>query len=197
MYGLTSKVNSFTTGQTVLPLPACVAACSTGGVSHAYASAQLSTNTTLSAGTKTFTVTTTDPAGNAATSPAQSVIVDNAAPTVTITYPTAAYASGWASGCGTAGVDDVCGTASDASAGIWQVQASFRQTAAPNLYWDGANGFLSAAEVLSTAIWATPNWDLAMAANRFVNNTGYTIHAVSTDKAGNTVSVSTSFTFHP
>jgi hypothetical protein len=50
-----------------LPLPACVAACSTGGVSHAYASAQLSTNTTLSVGTKTFTVTTTDPAGNAAT----------------------------------------------------------------------------------------------------------------------------------
>jgi len=197
VYGLTAKVNSFTTGQTVLPLPACVAACSAGGVSHAYASAQLSTNTTLSAGTKTFTVTTTDPAGNAATSPAQSVIVDNTAPTVTITYPTAAYASGWASGCGTAGVDDVCGTASDASAGIWQVQASFRQTAAPNLYWDGANGFLSAAEVLSTAIWATPNWNLAMAANRFVNNTGYTIHAVSTDKAGNTVSVSTSFTFHP
>lgn len=197
VYGLTAKVNSFTTGQTVLPLPACMAACSAGGVSHAYASAQLSTNTTLSAGTKTFTVTTTDLAGNAATSPAQSVIVDNTAPTVTITYPTAAYASGWASGCGTAGVDDVCGTASDASAGIWQVQASFRQTAAPNLYWDGANGFLSAAEVLTSATWATPNWNLAMAANRFTNNTGYTIRAVSTDKAGNTASVSTSFTFHP
>ena len=197
VYGLTAKVNSFTTGQTVLPLPACVAACSAGGVSHAYASAQLSTNTTLSAGTKTFTVTTTDLAGNAATSPAQSVIVDNTAPTVTITYPTAAYAGGWASGCGTVGVDDVCGTASDASAGVWQVQVSFRQSAAPNLYWDGANGFLSATEVLTGATWASPNWNLPMAAARFINNTGYTIRAVSTDKAGNSASASTSFTFHP
>ncbi len=77
------------------------------------------------------------------------------------------------------------------------MQASFRQSAAPNLYWDGANGFLSAAEVLTSATWASPNWNLAMAANRFTNNTGYTIRAVSTDKAGNTASVSTSFTFHP
>ena len=36
-----------------------------------------------------------------------------------------------------------------------------------------------------------------MAAARFVNNTGYTIRAVSTDKAGNTASASTTFTFHP
>lgn len=197
VYGLTAKVNSFTTGQTALPLPACVSSCSAGGVAHAYVSAQLSTNTTLSAGTKTFTVTTTDLAGNTTTSPTQSVLVDNTAPTAVITYPTTAYASGWASGCGTVGIDDVCGTASDASAGIWTVQVSFRQSAAPNLYWDGSTGFLSASEVLSTATWASPNWNLTMGASRFVNNTGYTIRAVSTDKAGNTASASTTFTFHP
>jgi len=194
---LTAKVNTLTTGQTALAMTACSNSCSASGVTYGFTSAPLSTNTTLSAGTKTYTLTATDLAGNALTSPSQSATVDNTAPTVTISYPTAAYASGWASGCSTAGVDDVCGTATDASAGIWQVQASFRQTAAPNLYWDGATGFLSAAEVLSTATWATPNWNLAMAASRFVNNTGYTIRAVSTDKSGNTASASTSFTFHP
>jgi hypothetical protein len=194
---LTGKVNALTTGQTALPLTACSSSCSASGVTYGFTSASLSTNATLSAGTKTYTLTATDLAGNTLTSPSQSAIVDNTAPTVAITYPTASYASGWASGCSTAGVDDVCGTASDASAGIWTVQASFRQSAAPNLYWDGATGFLSASEVLSTATWASPNWNLAMAASRFVNNTGYTIRAVATDKSGNTGTVSTTFTFHP
>jgi len=198
VFKLTAKVNSLTTGQTALLMPACVSSCSAGGVAHGYTSATTTVNATLSAGSKTYTLTATDNAGNTATTSNQTVVVDNTAPAVAITFPTAGYAGGWLAGCSTALVGDVCGTATDATAGVANVQVSFRQAAAPSLYWDPLPAtFSSATEVLSNATLALPNWSYPMAAAAFANATGYTIRAVATDSAGNTATTSTTFTFSP
>ena len=100
VFKLTAKVSALTTGQTALLMPACVSSCSAGGVAHGYTSATTTVNATLSAGSKTYTLTATDNAGNAATTANQTVVVDNTAPTVTVTFPTAGYAGGWLAGCG-------------------------------------------------------------------------------------------------
>jgi len=198
IYSVTANVKNYTTGQTALAMPACVSGCTVGGVSHAYASAALAANASLTAGTKTWTVTVTDRAGNALTSAAQNVVIDNTVPTVAITFPTAAYNGGWSAGCGTASTADVCGTASDATAGIAGVSMSLRQAAAPSLYWNPAtSSFSSATEVLIPATLALPNWSLAAAASWFTNLSSYTLRAVATDSAANTASASTTFTFKP
>ena len=198
IWKLTAKASNLTTGQTTLVMPACVVSCSAGGVTHGYASAATTANASLSAGSKTYTLTATDNAGNATTTSNQTVVVDNTAPTVSITFPTAGYAGGWAAGCSTAGVADVCGTATDATAGVAKVQVSFRQSAAPSLYWNpGLLTFSSATEVLSNATLALPSWSLPMAAGGFTNATGYTLRALVTDAAGNTATTSTTFTFSP
>jgi hypothetical protein len=198
VFKLTAKVNSLTTGQTALLMPACVSSCSAGGVAHGYTSATTTVNATLSAGSKTYTLTATDNAGNTATTSNQTIVVDNTAPAVAITFPTAGYAGGWLAGCSTALVADVCGTATDATAGVAKVQLSFRQAAAPSLYWDPLPAtFSSATEVLSNATLALPSWSSPMAAAAFANATGYTIRALATDSAGNTATTSTTFTFSP
>ena len=185
IWKLTAKASNLTTGQTALAMPACVASCSAGGVAHGYTSAATTANASLSAGSKTYTLTATDNAGNATTTSNQSVTVDNTAPTVSITFPTAGYAGGWAAGCATAGVADVCGTATDATAGVAKVQVSFRQSAAPSLYWNpGPATFSSATEVLSNTTLALPSWSFPMAAGAFTNATGYTLRALATDAAG-------------
>jgi hypothetical protein len=198
VFKLTAKVNALTTGQTALLMPVCVSSCSAGGLAHGFTSAATTANATLSAGSKTYTLTATDNAGNAVTTSSQTVVVDNTAPTVAITFPTAAYAGGWAAGCGTALVADVCGTATDATAGVAKVQASFRQAAAPSLYWDPQPAtFSSASEVLSTTTLALPSWSFPIAAAAFANGAGYTVRALATDAAGNTATTSTTFTFTP
>jgi hypothetical protein len=139
-----------------------------------------------------------DSAGNSATSASQSVTVDNTAPTVAITFPTAAYNGGWLAGCGTAATADLCGTATDATAGVAGVQVSLRQGSAPSLYWDpGTSSFSSASEVLMPATLALPNWSLLAASAWFTNLSSYTIRAVATDAAANTATTSTTFTFKP
>ena len=198
VFKLTAKVSALTTGQTALLMPACVSSCSAGGVAHGYTSATTTVNGTLSAGSKTYTLTATDNAGNTTTTANQTVVVDNTAPTVTVTFPTAGYAGGWLAGCATALVADVCGTSTDATAGVAKVQVSFRQAAAPSLYWNPLPAtFSSATEVLSNATLALPSWSSPMAAAAFANATGYTIRALATDSAGNTATTSTTFTFSP
>jgi Bacterial Ig-like domain (group 3) len=198
IFKVTAKASNLTTGQTALVMPACVSSCSAGGVAHGFTSAATTANATLSAGSKTYTLTATDNAGNTTTTANQSVTVDNTVPTVSITFPTAGYAGGWLAGCATALVADVCGTATDATAGVAKVQVSFRQSAAPSLYWNpGPATFSSATEVLSNTTLALPSWSFPMAAAAFTNATGYTLRALVTDSAGNTATTSTTFTFSP
>jgi large repetitive protein len=198
VYSVTAKVSNITTGQTVLALPACISGCTIGGVGRGYASAALTANASITGTSKTWTVTVTDLAGNATTSANQTVVVDNTAPTVAITFPTSSYPGGWLAGCGTASTADICGTASDASSGVASVQVSLRQASAPGLYWNPAtSSFSSATEVLMPAT-GTTSWSLAAASAWFTNLTSYTIRAVATDSASNPAApVTTTFTWKP
>ncbi len=198
VWKVTTNANTFTSGQSAAVMTACVSSCSAGGITHGWTSSTLTASSTLSAGTKTFTITITDQAGNAFTSPAQSVLSDSTAPTLAITFPLASYASGWTAGCSTASTDDICGTATDASAGVFQVQVSLRQSAAPSMYFDpGLGTWTSATELLAQTTLALPSWSILEPAARFTNGTGYTIRALVTDKSGNTATTSTTFTYHP
>ena len=198
VYSVTASVKNVTTGQTALALPACVSGCTIGGVVRGSASAALTANASLTGTSKTYTVTVTDLAGNAATSANQTVTVDNTAPAVAITFPTSSYSSGWLAGCSTPSTADICGAATDATSGVAGVQVSLRQAAAPSLYWNPAtSSFSSATEVLVPATLALPNWSLAAASSWFTNLSSYTIRAVATDAASNTATTSTTFTFQP
>ena len=198
VYSVTASVKNVTTGITALALPPCVSGCTIGGLARGYASAALAANGSLTGTSKTWTVTVTDLAGNAATTASQTVVVDNTAPAVAITFPTSSYAGGWLAGCGTASTADICGTASDASSGVATVQVSLRQTSAPGLYWNPAtSSFSSAAEVLMPAT-GTTSWSLAAASAWFTNLSSYTIRAVATDSASNAATpASTTFTWKP
>jgi hypothetical protein len=197
VYSVTAKVSNISTGQTALALPACSSNCTIGGVARGYASAALAANASLTGTSKTWTVTVTDVAGNTFTSTSQTVTLDNTAPTVAITFPTASYSGGWLAGCGTAGTADICGTASDATSGLANVQVSIRQASGAALYWNpGTSSFSSATEVLMPAT-GTSSWSLAAAAAWFTNLSPYTIRAVATDAASNTGTTSTTFTFKP
>jgi hypothetical protein len=197
VYSVTASVKNITTGQTALALPACVSGCTVAGVARGYASAPLTANASITGTSKTWTVTVTDLAGNAATSASQTVVIDNTAPTVAITFPTSSYAGGWLAGCGTSSAADICGTASDAGSGVATVQVSLRQASAPSLYWNPAtSSFSSATEVLMPAT-GTTSWSLTAASAWFTNLTAYTIRAVATDSASNSATTSTTFTFKP
>ena len=75
---VTANVSALTTGSTAVALTA--GSFTVGGVVYGYQSAQLTATNPQAAGTKTWTVTATDGAGNAATSPAFPVTVDNTKP---------------------------------------------------------------------------------------------------------------------
>jgi hypothetical protein len=197
IYAVAANVRNLTTGATAVAVPPCVSACTAGATTYAYKSAAQTANASISAGSKSYTITVTDQAGNTATaSPA--VTVDNTAPTAVITFPTAGYASGWSAGCGTPSTADVCGTTTDATSGVASVQLSLRQAASPNMYWSPtASLFSSPTEVLMPAALTLSSWSLPAAAGWFSNGSAYTIRAVATDGAANTASTSQTFTFAP
>jgi large repetitive protein len=78
---ITANVNVLTAGQTAVPLTACSSSCTVAGTTYAYKSAQLTADSTVTAGSKTFTITATDAAGNATAATSFAATVDNTAPT--------------------------------------------------------------------------------------------------------------------
>ena len=105
-------------GRRRVAMPVCASACTAGAITYGYTSATADRQrVSISAGSKSYTITVTDQAGNA-TSASPTVTVDNTAPTVAITFPTAAYSGGWSAGCSTPATADICGTASDATSGV-------------------------------------------------------------------------------
>jgi hypothetical protein len=195
---ITANVSSVTTGLTTLALASCSSGCTVGGVTYQYKSATTTANAVLSAGSKTFSLSFQDLAANSSSLAGVTVTVDNTAPTVAITFPLAGYAGGWTAGCSTPATDDICGTATDASSGVNQVQLSIRQAGSPNNYWNPATpGFTSSAEILLTTTLTPPNWALVFPAANLATSTAYTVRALATDNAGNTASTSTTFTFTP
>jgi len=76
---VTANVSTITTGQTAASLSS--GSFSVGGVSYNYRSASLTANNPLSAGSYTYSLTSTDVAGNSGTQSGFTVTVDNTAPT--------------------------------------------------------------------------------------------------------------------
>jgi large repetitive protein len=194
---VSANVKNLTTGATAVAMPACASNCTAGAVTYGYTSPTETGNASITAGSKSYTITVTDKAGNA-TSVSPTVTIDNTAPTVATTFPTAAYSGGWSAGCSTPATADICGTVSDATSGIASVQVSLRQAAAPSLYWSTTTSSFSAAgELLMPTTVTLPNWTFPAAAAWFVTNSAYTIRTVATDGAANTATTSTTFTFKP
>ncbi len=75
---VTADVSNITTGSTTVALSS--GSFSAEGVSYNYRSASVAANATLSAGSRTYTVTATDAASNSGTQNGFSVTVDNTAP---------------------------------------------------------------------------------------------------------------------
>jgi hypothetical protein len=197
IYSVSANVKNFTSGATAVAAPVCTTGCTAGATTYGYKTAAQTANASLAAGSKSYTITVTDQAGNTATaSPAATI--DNTAPTVAITFPTAGFAGGWSSGCSTPSIADICGTASDATSGVASVQLSLRQVASPNNYWNPtASLFDSSTEVLMGSTLSLPTYTLPAAAAWFTTGSAYTIRAVATDGAANTATTSTTFTFSP
>lgn len=75
---VTTNVSTVTTGQTTAALTA--GSYSVGGVSYNYRSASLTANSSLSAGTYTYSIAATDSGSRSATQTGLTVVVDNTAP---------------------------------------------------------------------------------------------------------------------
>ena len=71
-----ANVAGVTAGQTALSLSACTSSCTVGGVTYGYKSASKTADATLGEGPATFSITSTDKAANATTTPF-SVTIDN------------------------------------------------------------------------------------------------------------------------
>ena len=88
----TANVTNITTGQTAVALVA--GSYSIGGVSYNYRSASVTASNPLAAGSKTYTITASDLAGNSGTTSGFSVTVDNTRPTATDVQTTNAGVAG-------------------------------------------------------------------------------------------------------
>jgi hypothetical protein len=89
---VTTNVNTVTTGQTAVTMTA--GSYTAGGVSYNYRTAQLTASNPLAAGSKAFTVTAADAAGNSVTQSGFTVTVDNTAPTASNVQTTNAGQTG-------------------------------------------------------------------------------------------------------
>jgi hypothetical protein len=142
----------------------------------------------------TIRVRATDNAGNVEAPSAVTFAYDTANPTSTITFPVASGSytpTSWNAGCATPGI---CGTASDAVAGVARVEVSIRR--GNNSYWNGT-AFASTSEVFLTAA-GTTTWSFAFPGSNFPVSANYTVRARAVDKAGNVQSpVSRRFSFAP
>src|SRR5829696_4951601 len=133
----------------------------------------------LSDGSHTFLVRATDPAGNTDGSAASyKWNIDTAAPSSTVSFAASGSSystSGWNAGCATNGF---CGTYSDATSGVQQVEISIRQGA--GTYWS-AGSFSSGSEVWNTTTLAGGNWSYTFPAASFPADGTYTIRVRATD----------------
>ncbi len=123
-----------------------------------------------------------DDAGNTEDASTRTFTFDGTAPSSTTAFPAAsgAYnAAGWAAGCATAGL---CGSYSDLTSGVAQVELSIRDGGGN--YWDGSS-FASASEVWNTATLAGGDWSYAFDSADFPADGSYTMRVRARDNAGN------------
>ena len=109
------------------------------------------------------------------------------APSAAVDFPQASEdynAAGWDAGCATSGL---CGTYSDATSGVAEVEVSIRR--GTGNYWNGT-GFSSGSEVWNDATIAGGDWEYALDAADFPADGNYTVRLRATDVAGNTAAPS-------
>ncbi|WP_353951324.1 hypothetical protein V6K52_17050 [Knoellia sp. S7-12] len=138
---------------------------------------------TLAPGAHTFTVRSTDAAGNVSTATAYGWTVDTGIPNVNISSPAGGRAyndAGYNAGCSTP-EGDICGTASDPQGSLSAVHVSI-QRATTQLYWNG-NSFSSPTEVY-LPVAGTTAWSLSMPGASFPADGAYTVRARATDEVG-------------
>jgi hypothetical protein len=139
----------------------------------------------------TVRVRATDEAGNTEAASTRTFTYDATAPASTTAFPADSEpynASGWDAGCDDPGL---CGTYSDATSGVAEVEISVRQ--GTGNYWDGT-GFTSATEAWNDTTLTGGDWDYALDSSDFPADGNYTVRVRATDVAGNTSSPS-SLTF--
>jgi hypothetical protein len=131
-------------------------------------------------------VRATDNALNVSSPTTTTFVYDNTKPSSTVTFPVAKASyttTSWNAGCPAPGM---CGTASDAVAGVQKVEISIRRGSAS--YWNGTS-FSSPSEVFFPTTGTTA-WSFAFPASNFPANANYTIRVRATDNAGNVQSPS-------
>ena len=132
-----------------------------------------------------------DAVANTQTPTSRTFTFDATAPSAAVDFPQASEdynAAGWDAGCATSGL---CGTYSDATSGVAEVEVSIRR--GTGNYWDGT-GFTSASEVWNDATIAAGDWEYALDSSDFPAEGNYTVRVRATDNAGNTAAPS-SLTF--
>ncbi len=142
-------------------------------------------------GDYTVRVRARDAVANTQTPTSRTFTFDATAPSASTDFPEAAEdynAAGWDAGCATSGL---CGTYSDATSGVAEVEVSLRQ--GTGNYWDGT-GFSSASEVWNDATIAGGDWDYGLEVADLPADGNYTVRVRATDVAGNT-SAPSSLTF--
>src|ERR687891_434790 len=152
-----------------------------GDWSYALAAADLPAD-----GSYTVRVRATDEVGNAETPSSRSFDFDTTDPGALFSFPAGGgeySAAAWNAGCATTGF---CGTSSDATSGVAQVELSVKSVAGDR-YWDG-DSFDAAGETFFPATLAGSDWSYAFAAASFPADGQYTVHVRATDDAGNTES---------
>ncbi len=80
---VSADLSNVTTGQTAVPLPACVAGCTVGGHTYGFRSALLTASAPLAQGSRSYTVGAVDVVGNTSSPSSFAVQVDNTGPSVT------------------------------------------------------------------------------------------------------------------
>ncbi len=133
-------------------------------------------------GSYTVRLRARDDAGNIEGASTRTFTYDATLPASTTSFPASAgqyNASGWAAGCAP---DGLCGTYSDATSGVAEVEVSIRRGSGN--YWDGS-GFSSGTEVWNDATLAAGNWTYAFASSSFPADGSYTVRVRATDVAGN------------
>ena len=150
--------------------------------------------------TYTLHVKATDNVGNVETVQTVTFKADTTAPTSVVQFPadSGQYSTtGWnngSAGCTGSPATGLCGTVSDATSGVAQVQVSLRDGTSSGNYYDGST-FANAGETYLAATGAA-NWNYALAAAKLTDGHTYTLHVKATDNAGNVESVQTvTFTY--
>ena len=121
--------------------------------------------------TYTVRVRARDAVANTQTPTSRTFTFDATAPSASVDFPQASEdynAAGWDAGCVTSGL---CGTYSDATSGVAEVEVSIRR--GTGNYWNGT-GFSSASEVWNDATIAGGDWEYASTPRRTSPPTGTT-----------------------